>query len=279
MFFLLTGSGAWLARERWSTGELSRFLLTRGLWLIFLELVVVRCFGYQFNVDYQVTMLVVLWALGWAMITGHNLFDDVRAPSALWHVLHAPGVVAPPRHMVFAAYPLVPWIGVTAVGYGLGLVHAWPAERRRAFLWRSAAALTAAFVVLRRVNRYGDPSRWTTQHYGVATVLSFLNTTKYPPSLLFLLMTLGPALFFLWCGLWRVGGGRDCALLVVPVVRGGEGAPSRGLAQLSLSGETRLVCVSHFAEHVEAFHVDCGHRLRGLRGVRGLRQRPARGVV
>jgi uncharacterized membrane protein len=218
VFFLLTGTGAWQARERWSTAGLSRFLVIRGLWLIFLELVVVRCVGYQFNVDYQVTMLVVLWALGWAMIAlsamvwlpvpvvtaiggamivGHNLFDGVRSSGALWHVLHAPGIVAPPPHLVFASYPLVPWIGVTAVGYGLGQVYAWPAERRRAFLWRSGAALTAAFIVLRVVNRYGDPSRWATQHDGVATMLSFLNTTKYPPSLLFLLMTLGPALVFL----------------------------------------------------------------------------------
>jgi uncharacterized membrane protein len=131
VFFLLTGTGAYLSLRRRSPGELSRFLFTRGLWLIFLEVVLVRCFGYQFNFDYRVTMLLVLWALGWAMITlsalvrlpafvvtalgvlmitGHNLPDSVRSASSLWSVLHSPGfVVNTPSHVVFAAYPLIPW--------------------------------------------------------------------------------------------------------------------------------------------------------------------------
>jgi uncharacterized membrane protein len=220
VFFLLTGTGAYLSLRRKSPSELSRFLFTRGLWLIFLELVVVRCLGYQFNFDYRVTMLLVLWALGWAMITlsalvrlpasvvtafgivmiaGHNLLDSVKSASPLWSILHSPGfVLNTPNHVVFAAYPLIPWIGVTAVGYGLGQVYSWDAERRRAFLLRLGFALTLAFLVVRGVNRYGDPSHWTSQKTTVFTVLSFLNTSKYPPSLLFLLMTLGPAMIFLW---------------------------------------------------------------------------------
>ncbi len=219
VFFLLTGTGAYLALRRRSPGNLSGFLFKRGMWLIFLEVVIVRCFAYQFNFDYRVTMLLVLWALGWAMITlsalvrapaavattfgviliaGHNLFDSVRSTNPLWAILHSPGfVLNTPDHVVFAAYPLVPWIGVTAVGYGLGQVYDWDADRRRKFLLRLGAALSLAFLVIRGLNIYGDPSRWAAQKTAVLTALSFLNTTKYPPSLLFLLMTLGPALVFL----------------------------------------------------------------------------------
>jgi len=220
VFFLLTGTGAYLSLRRKSRAELSRFLFTRGLWLIFLELVVVRCFAYQLNVDYRVTMLLVLWALGWAMITlsalvrlpafvasafgvllivGHNLLDSVKSASPLWSILHSPGfVVNTSNHVVFAAYPLIPWIGVTAVGYGLGQVYGWDTERRRSFLLRLGLALSLAFLVIRAINAYGDPSHWMRQKSALFTALSFLNTTKYPPSLLFLLMTLGPAIIFLW---------------------------------------------------------------------------------
>jgi uncharacterized membrane protein len=219
VFFLLMGSGALLAGQRRSPGALSRFLLSRGAWLIFLELVVLRCLAYQFNADYRVTMLLVLWALGWALIAlaalvrlpipaiaaiggllvaAHNLLDSIRSASPLWRILHAPGVVLDVSgHMVFAAYPLVPWIGVTALGYALGTVYTWPAQRRRTFLVRLGVALTLAFLVVRGLNVYGDPAPWTGQRSAWFTVLSFLNTTKYPPSLAFLLMTCGPALLAL----------------------------------------------------------------------------------
>jgi len=219
VFFLLTGTGAYLSLRRKSTGELSRFLFTRGLWLIFLEIVVMRCFAYQFNVDYRVTMLIVLWALGWAMIAlsllvrlrastvaaigvgmivSHNLLDGVTSANPIWTILHSPGfVLTTSEHVVFVAYPLIPWIGVTALGYGLGQIYGWDAERRRSVLLRLGLALSVAFVALRAANLYGDPSRWTSQKSTLFTVLSFLNTTKYPPSLLFLLMTLGPALLVL----------------------------------------------------------------------------------
>ena len=229
VFFLLTGTGAYLALRRRSRTELSRFLLTRGIWLIVLELVVVR-FAWQFNIDYRVTILTVLWALGWAMIflsalvflpvrvvgvigalmiAAHNLFDSIQ-PSAfgalapLWSVLHVPGPIASiSDHVVFLAYPLIPWIGVTAVGYALGTVYDWEADRRMQFLVRVGLALVAAFVLLRGLNVYGDPVPWASQRSVVFTILSFLNTTKYPPSLLFLLMTLGPALLLLRAVDWR----------------------------------------------------------------------------
>jgi uncharacterized membrane protein len=220
VFFLLTGTGAYLSLRKQTKRELSRFLFTRGLWLIFLELTVTRCLGWQFNFDYHVTMLIVLWALGWAMIilsllvylptlvvtafgvlmiATHNLLDSVDSSNPLWSILHSPNVIVNhPGRVVRVIYVLIPWVGVTAAGYGLGQIFSWPSARRRAFLLPLGAGLSAAFVVLRGVNLYGDPVPWDTQKSAVFTALSFLNTTKYPPSLLYLLMTLGPALLFLW---------------------------------------------------------------------------------
>jgi uncharacterized membrane protein len=219
VFFLFTGTGAWLSLLKRSKSQLSRFLFTRGLWLIFLDLVLFRCLIVQFNFDYHTTIITVLWALGWSMIVlsvlvhlppsvvtafgvimiaTHNLLDPIRSANPLWSILHSPNVIlATPGHIVVLAYPLIPWVGVTAAGYGLGQIYAWEPARRQAFLLRLGLALTLGFVILRAINVYGDPSRWTTQHTAVYTLLSFLNTTKYPPSLLFLLMTLGPALLLL----------------------------------------------------------------------------------
>ena len=113
VFFLLMGTGAFLAGQRRTGGELARFLAIRGLWLIFLDVVILRCFAYQFNFDYRVTMLLVLWALGWAlvalagvvrlpiafiatiggvMVAGHNLLDGIRSGNPIWRLLHAPGI-------------------------------------------------------------------------------------------------------------------------------------------------------------------------------------------
>jgi uncharacterized membrane protein len=219
VFFLLTGTGAYLSLRKRSTHELARFLFTRGLWLIFLELTVFRCLGFQFNFDYRITMLNVLWALGWSMIVlsalvylppsmvtafgaalivFHNLLDSVQSANPLWAILHSPNFIfATPGHSVFLVYTLIPWVGVTAVGYGLGQIYSWEPNRRKSFLLRAGLAIAAAFVVIRAINVYGDPVRWSAQKSLVFTVLSFLNTNKYPPSLLFLLMTLGPALLFL----------------------------------------------------------------------------------
>jgi uncharacterized membrane protein len=224
-FFLLTGVGAALSLARKTRAELAVFLLTRGIWMLFVEVFIVRCFGLQFNFDYRVTLLEVIWALGWAMIVlaplvlvpswisgvfgialiaAHNLFDGVRSANPIWVILHGPGfVLRTAEHTIFAAYPLVPWIGVTAAGFALGQVYQWQPERRRAFLSRAGIAAAAAFIVLRMINVYGDPSRWKVQPTVSHTILSFMNTTKYPPSLLFLLMTLGLTVL----GLWAFDGG------------------------------------------------------------------------
>src|SRR5271169_392412 len=148
VFFLLTGTGAYLSLRKKSKRELSRFLFTRGLWLIFLEVVVTRCLGWQFNFDYRVMFLIVLWALGWAMIVlsglvylpasvvtafgvvmiaTHNLFDSVESSNPLWSILHSPNfILNHPGRIIFVTYALIPWIGVTAAGYGLGQIYNWP---------------------------------------------------------------------------------------------------------------------------------------------------------
>ncbi len=223
-FFLLTGTGAFLSLSRMSRAELSRFLLMRGLWLIILELTVLRL-AMQFNVDYQVTIVTVLWALGWAMIVlaglvwlplpaiaalgaamvlGHNLLDGIAAISfgvlaPLWTILHAPGfLVHTGRFSLFISYVLIPWVGVTALGFVLGSVfRSDPVRRQQLLLWLGISAI-AAFLLLRFANVYGDPAPWSRQSSPLWTVLSFLNVSKYPPSLLFLLATLGPLLLALW---------------------------------------------------------------------------------
>ncbi|MDQ2666506.1 MAG: heparan-alpha-glucosaminide N-acetyltransferase domain-containing protein [Gemmatimonadota bacterium] len=222
-FFLLTGTSAYLAGRRRTVAGLSRFLVTRGLWLIVLELTVIR-FLWQFNLDYRLTLIDVIWALGWAMIVlgllvrlpvraiaafglvliaTHNLFDGIKGSTfgslaPLWSLLHVPGFIIPgPAHVLFSAYPLIPWIGVTAVGYALGTIWDMSSERRRALLLRMGVLCIALFLVLRGFNIYGDPGPWSVQPRGSMTLLSFINVNKYPPSLLFLLMTLGPVLLAL----------------------------------------------------------------------------------
>jgi uncharacterized membrane protein len=220
VFFLLTGTGAYLSLRKKSKRELSRFLFTRGLWLIFLEVFVVRCFGWQFNFNYHLLILNVLWALGWAMITlsilvylpasvvavfgvamiaTHNLLDSIDSNNPIWTMLHSPNfILNEPGRIILIAYVLIPWVGVTAVGYALGQIYNWPSGRRRMFLLFTGICLILAFVIVRGTNVYGDPQPWAAQKSAAFTALSFLNTTKYPPSLLFLLMTLGPALLALW---------------------------------------------------------------------------------
>jgi uncharacterized membrane protein len=137
------------------------------------------------------------------LVAGHNALDGVRANmlgklAPLWSVLHEPGIIIKGgQSVVFVAYPVIPWIGVTALGYALGSSYRWSAERRQVLVLRLGAGLVAGFVVLRFLNVYGDPFPWSRYDSPLWTVMSFINTTKYPPSLLFLLMTLGPALLLL----------------------------------------------------------------------------------
>lgn len=216
VFILLAGTSAYLSRAGGKpTAVLSRFLFTRGLWLVILELTVVRV-GWTFDLDPRHGfVLQVIWAIGVSMmclsalvflpvaavttigvvmITGHNLLDGVVAEQFGtwawgWYVLHE---IHPP-----VIYPLVPWVGVMAAGYGLGAAFDLAPAHRRRVLLSLGTGLTLGFVVLRAINRYGDPSPWVAQSTLTYTALSFLNVTKYPPSLLYVLMTLGPAIALL----------------------------------------------------------------------------------
>lgn len=218
VFALLAGVGVGLAMQRGrSVGEMRRFLVTRGLWLIILDLVITPV-GWRFSFELLPAFALVLWALGLSMIVlaglvslsprlvaalaiiviaGHNLFDGVRPESlgafaGAWHVLHVPGFAIP--NVLLVGYPLVPWVAVVALGWALGSLYQWEPERRRSWMTRAGFVAIAAFIVLRMLNGYGDPRAWADQKNFALTIASFLNVTKYPPSLDFLLMTLGPAL-------------------------------------------------------------------------------------
>jgi uncharacterized membrane protein len=222
-FIFLAGISAFLygAQGR-STGEVSRFLFTRGLWLVLMEFTVVRLgWTFSFHFDHLVTQVIFAigasmialaalvrlprWAIaavGVAMIAGHNLLDPIKAAefgayAPLWNLLHQPGQAAVGGIKLFALYPLIPWIGVMAAGYALGPVFKLDRDSRRRWLVGLGAAVTVGFFVLRILNVYGDPTPWSAQDSFLATALSFLNVEKYPPSLLYLAMTLGPALLLL----------------------------------------------------------------------------------
>src|SRR5262245_20857959 len=222
-FIFLAGLSAYLYGRGRSTDELSRFLLVRGFWLILIDITLIK-FGWRFEVDlYRLTAGVIfvigasmvalaalVWLPRWAiasvtliMLAGHNLFDGVRVQevgeaSWAWHVLHEPGLV-PLRDGVnlYVLYPLIPWIGVMAAGYLFGRLMQLEERARQRLLFGLGVAVTLGFIVLRATNLYGDPDPWTVHRSWLSTVLSFLNCEKYPPSLLYLMMTLGPALMLL----------------------------------------------------------------------------------
>lgn len=220
-FVFLAGASAWIAGTRRTPGELSRFLLTRGVWLVLLEATVIS-FAWYYTTDFSVGIIAqVIWVIGASMVIlaalirlprpavgafgallvlGHNLLDGIAPESfgalePVWRVLHVMGPlgVAP----VLLLYPLIPWVGVMALGYAAGpLVFAQDARAGRRLVI-AGAALTLAFVALRALDLYGDPSHRLHEGSADVLVMSFLNLTKYPPSLLYLLMTLGPALLAL----------------------------------------------------------------------------------
>ena len=223
-FIFLAGVSAFLYGERGRrVGEVSWFLLTRGLWLILIEFTLMRlCWTFSIHADVFVIQVIWVtgasmvalaglvhlprWAIatiGLAMIAGHNLLDGIDAEELghagwLWKLLHEPGLIEiGPHARLFVLYVLVPWSGVMAAGYALGPVFRLDPARRRSFLLRTGAAVTAGFIVLRASNLYGDPAAWSVQGSALATVLSFIDCEKYPPSLLYLMMTLGPALILL----------------------------------------------------------------------------------
>jgi len=219
-FVLLAGISAFLyGNKRASRKDLSWFLFSRGVWLIVLELTLVH-WGWSFDVSGHSLMGQVIWAIGVSMITlaglawlptpailtfglmliaGHNLLDSIQphtreAQTVLWKILHTGGAIElAPHYTFFVLYPVIPWIGIMAAGFAMGTVYLWPPERRRTFLLRLGVGLLLAFLVVRGINIYGDPHRWAAQPSPLYTLFSFVNNQKYPPSLDYILMTLGPA--------------------------------------------------------------------------------------
>jgi uncharacterized membrane protein len=214
-FIFLAGISARLAAQRMTPAQLSRFLFTRGVWMVVLEITVVN-FAWTFNLHYQTGFfLQVIWAIGVSMIVlaalvhlpmralavfsivvifGHNLLDGITpdrfgAWAPLWSVLHVRG----PIPVGFLSYPLIPWFAVMAFGYVAGSVFLVDAQQRRRRLLQAGFGALALFVVLRFTNVYGDAIPWSVQDTWFRTVLSFVNVSKYPPSLLYLLVTLGTA--------------------------------------------------------------------------------------
>lgn len=225
VFCFLAGTSAFLWFRRGKTkNDLARFLVSRGLWLVFLELTIIRCLGWNFDFNFRITGVQVIWALGWSMvalavliylprwlmatvavalIAGHNLLDGVT-PDAfgsfgwLWTILHVHGAITlSSRFTLIILYPLLPWIGVMTFGYLFGALFQEETGIRRRHLFWWGLGVTAAFVLLRAANFYGDPYPWHSQKSVLFTLFDFIRCEKYPPSLLYVLMTLGPAILAL----------------------------------------------------------------------------------
>ena len=226
VFVFLSGTSAYLSgMKRRDVGQTARFLLTRGLWLIFLELFVVNL-AWTFDITYSYRIFQVIWAIGISMVVlsalvylpeklilrigtaiifSHNLLDGInvngdKLSDLLWYALHQyKFLVLSSGNVINFVYPILPWIGLMAVGYVFGTLYKPefdPAKRRRILL-QVGVISTALFFILRGFNFYGELHNWDKQSAVIYSVLSFLNTTKYPPSLHFLLMTMGPALIVL----------------------------------------------------------------------------------
>lgn len=232
VFVFLAGTAAYYYRASHGGRASSGFLLKRGLWLILLEFTVVK-FAFIPEPFFQLFLLQVIWAIGCSMIclalisrlplpaifaiglilvTGHNLLDplvpeDFGAASPLWTILHEGGQLSSSGRVLIIGYPLLPWIGVMALGFVFGSILTGSPEKRSAICLRIGVALILGFLVLRLTGLYGDPQPFVAQMTTAQSWMAFFNTQKYPPSLQYLLMTLGPSLILLaWLERIRVPG-------------------------------------------------------------------------
>lgn len=224
VFVFLAGTSAFLVGQRKGKAELSAFLFKRGLWLIVLEFTIIN-FSWFFNIHFSFIALTVIWALamgmiilsaanwlpfkviifiGLVLVAGHNLFDGLHLPNdssiiEIYSVLLRPYVFQLGRFTVFTGYPILPWAGIMLLGYCFGTLYRRSVETRyrKKVLTQLGIGAIAAFIIVRFFNGYGDPAPWEVQSNGFYTFLSFINVTKYPPSLLYILVTLGPSFLFL----------------------------------------------------------------------------------
>lgn len=224
VFVFLAGTSAYFVGTRRGKNELSIFLLKRGLWLMVLEFTIIN-FAWFANVQFSLIALTVIWALalgmiilaaaihlpfkvilflGVAIVLGHHLLDPIHAEentsgAIWWGLVHEQYLFQLGHFVIYIGYPILPWAGVMLLGYCFGKLYTSDVEvaKRKNILVTLGVGMTAAFFVLRFLNVYGDPVPWTAQKDSVFTFMSFMNVAKYPPSLLYLLITLGPSLIFL----------------------------------------------------------------------------------
>jgi len=226
-FVFLSGLSAYLAGTRRTKSELSAFLIKRGLWLVFVELVIIT-FAFSLNPLYNFVLLQVLWVIGFSMVIlgllvraplavisviggliffGHDILDYLQLPKTgfeanlLKLLFVARGSVLPvgQSHFIFDLYALIPWTGVMLLGYLFGPLYrsSFDPHRRRKILLYTGIVVLVFFVVLRYFNVYGDPQPWLVQRNGIYSFLSFLNVSKYPPSLMYSCLTIGTGLVIL----------------------------------------------------------------------------------
>ena len=227
-FLFLSGVSAFLSGQRRTKKELSIFLLTRGLWLVLLEVTIIT-FGWRFDPLEHMVIMQVIWAIGvsmiilsaliwlplpvimfigFAIVLGHDLLDKPEAAhqnhvSVFWSIVHTPGghYIYPidNTHSILFFYGFLSWTGIMILGYCFGNLYkkTISREQRKKVLLGIGIGAMFAFIVLRFIDGYGDPAPWTTQKNTALTISSFLNVTKYPPSLMYTPMTLGPSILFL----------------------------------------------------------------------------------
>jgi uncharacterized membrane protein len=224
IFVLLAGTSAFLSGQRKTKKQLAAFLVKRGIWLIILEETFIN-FSWFFNTQFSFFIFGVIWVLGLSMIClaaliflpwkwilgigllmvfGHNLLDTVHFDSHnlagfLWGAIHERKVFAIGGAKIGEGYQFIPWAGVMAIGYCLGKIFSndFGASRRKKILLQLGIGSWILFIILRSINKYGNLYPWTTQISDVRTFLSFLDITKYPPSLDYLLVTEGFAFIFM----------------------------------------------------------------------------------
>ena len=220
-FSFLAGLSAFMIGKRKPLNELSSFLLKRGLWLVFVEIIIIS-FGWKFDFNFTHIGLQVIWSLGISMIVlaglihlpkkvvlafslvvifGHNLLDNIHFDgSYLWAMLHeVQRFEFIEGHTVVFAYSLLPWIAVMSLGYCFGSLYdaTFNPENRKRILNGLGIGSLVFFFVLIAINKYGNPVQWTNYGFNTKTIMSIFNLNKYPPSLLYLLITLGGTFLFL----------------------------------------------------------------------------------
>ncbi|RKE90853.1 DUF1624 domain-containing protein [Ichthyenterobacterium magnum] len=226
VFVFLAGTSAFLYGNKKTKPKLFKFLFTRGLWLIFLEITLNNLL-WKFDITFSRLILQVIWAIGLSMIalsfliflsrkviliigfiivTGHNLLDGIVMQgnsfrSIAWYILHQSNIITiNSTSDIGIFYPILPWIGLMVLGYSLGYFYQkdYSPVLRKIWLLRLGFGAILLFFILRGINIYGDLVPWTTQKNTTYTILSFFNVTKYPPSLAYILITIGPSLLFLY---------------------------------------------------------------------------------